>query len=89
MVQRCVEEVSSLAMEVRSSSAHVMCWLIRALSARRQRRFVLHAKALRMTLFLKLLGIGGGGGKPRAGELLYGGSAAKLGEELYCLLRLL
>ena len=88
MVRRCVEEVSFLAMEVRSSSAHVMCWSIMALSARRRRRLVLHARALCMALFLRALGIGGGGGgKPGAGEWLCGGSAAKLGEELYSLLR--
>ena len=78
-----------MAMEVRSSSAHVMCWSIRALSARRWRRLVLRARALRMALFLKALdmGGGGGGGKPDAGECLCGGSAAKLGEKLYSLLR--
>ena len=88
MVRRYVEEVSFLAMELRSSSAHVMCWLIRALSARRRMQLVLRAKALRMALFLKALRIGGGGGgKPGAGEWSCGGSAAKLGEELYSLLR--
>jgi|JI9StandDraft_2_1071091.scaffolds.fasta_scaffold1457277_1 hypothetical protein len=43
-----------------------------------------------MALFLKALGIGGGGGdKPGGGEWLFGGSAAKLGKELYSLLRVM